>query len=136
MSRKPSRAERPAQAQPAARRDQQRRARTEIEFDEPTVLGTLFGQFDANLVHIENRLGVYISARGNKVQIEGPEDAVARARDPRIASPVKKKSLPISVLPWNFRWCGLLLRRPSRPSCGRRTRSWTLRCIRRPLHRE
>ena len=81
MSRKPSRAERPAQAQPAARRDQQRRARTEIEFDEPTVLGTLFGQFDANLVHIENRLGVYISARGNKVQIEGPEDAVARARD-------------------------------------------------------
>jgi hypothetical protein len=43
--------------------------------------GALFGQFDANLVHIENRLGVYISARGNRVQIEGPEDAVARARD-------------------------------------------------------
>ncbi len=81
MSRKPSRAERPAQALPAARRDQQRRARTELEFDEPAVLGTLFGQFDANLVHIENRLGVYISARGNKVQIEGPEDAVARARE-------------------------------------------------------
>jgi phosphate starvation-inducible PhoH-like protein len=81
MSRKPSRAERPAQALPAARRDQLRRARTEIEFDEPAVLGTLFGQFDANLVHIENRLGVYISARGNRVQIEGPEDAVARARD-------------------------------------------------------
>jgi phosphate starvation-inducible PhoH-like protein len=81
MSRKPSRAERPAQAQPAARRDQHRRARTEIEFDEPAMLGALFGQFDANLVHIENRLGVYISARGNRVQIEGPEDAVARARD-------------------------------------------------------
>ena len=81
MSRKPSRAERPAQALPAARRDQQRRARTELEFDEPAILGTLFGQFDANLVHIENRLGVYISARGNKVQIEGPEDAVARARE-------------------------------------------------------
>ena len=81
MSRKPSRAERPAQALPAARRDQQRRARAELEFDDPAILGTLFGQFDANLVHIENRLGVYISARGNKVQIEGPEDSVARARD-------------------------------------------------------
>ncbi len=81
MSRKPSRVERPAQSPPAARRDQQRRARTEVEFDEPSVLGALFGQFDANLVQIENRLGVYISARGNKVQIEGPEDAVARARD-------------------------------------------------------
>ncbi len=81
MSRKPTRAERPAQAHPAPRRDQQRRARTEIEFDGPAVLGVLFGQFDANLVHIENRLGVYISARGNRVQIEGPEDAVARARE-------------------------------------------------------
>jgi phosphate starvation-inducible protein PhoH and related proteins len=81
MSRKPSRADRPAQAQPAPRRDQQRRARTEIEFEDPALLGALFGQFDANLVHIENRLGVYISARGNRVQIEGPEDSVARARD-------------------------------------------------------
>ncbi|MEY4721656.1 MAG: hypothetical protein RIQ46_1381, partial [Pseudomonadota bacterium] len=43
--------------------------------------GPLFGQFDANLVLIENRLGVFIAARGNKVQIEGPEDSVARARD-------------------------------------------------------
>jgi phosphate starvation-inducible protein PhoH len=32
-------------------------------------------------VLIENRLGVFIAARGNRVQIEGPEDAVARARD-------------------------------------------------------
>ena len=45
------------------------------------MLGPLFGQFDANLVLIENRLGVFIAARGNKVQIEGPEDSVARARD-------------------------------------------------------
>ena len=58
-----------------------RRARAEVQFDEPTLLGALFGQFDSNLVHIENRLGVYISARGNRAQIEGPEDAVARARD-------------------------------------------------------
>ncbi|MCH7628576.1 MAG: PhoH family protein [Proteobacteria bacterium] len=58
-----------------------RRARVEVEFDEQTVLGALFGQFDQNLVQIENRLGVYISARGNKVLIEGPEDSVARARE-------------------------------------------------------
>jgi phosphate starvation-inducible PhoH-like protein len=52
----------------------------EVEFEEQTMLGALFGQFDTNLVQIENRLGVFISARGNKVLIEGPEDAVARAR--------------------------------------------------------
>ncbi len=52
-----------------------------MDFDEATILGALFGQFDANLVQIENRLGVFISARGNRVQIEGPEDSVARARD-------------------------------------------------------
>lgn len=58
-----------------------RRARAELEFDEQTVLGALFGQFDANLVQLENRLGVFISARGNRIQIEGPDDSVARARD-------------------------------------------------------
>jgi phosphate starvation-inducible protein PhoH len=45
------------------------------------MLGALFGEFDANLVQIENRLGVLIAARGNKVVIEGGEDDVARARD-------------------------------------------------------
>jgi len=63
------------------RTEHNRRARIEIEFDEATVLGALFGQFDTNLVRIENRLGIYIAARGNKVQIEGPDDAVARARE-------------------------------------------------------
>ncbi|HZF45132.1 MAG TPA: PhoH family protein [Sphingomonadaceae bacterium] len=70
-----------ALAHPEDRRDPSRRARVEVEFDEQTVLGALFGEFDANLVQLENRLGVYIAARGNKVQIEGPDDAVARARD-------------------------------------------------------
>ena len=55
------------------------RARSEVEFDEPGALGAVFGQFDANLVLIENRLGVFISARGNRVQIEGSADGVARA---------------------------------------------------------
>jgi phosphate starvation-inducible PhoH-like protein len=78
MARKPSRADdQLAQLRP----ESPRRARLEVQFDEPTLLGALFGQFDANLVQIENRLGVYIAARGNRIQIEGPEDAVARARD-------------------------------------------------------
>ncbi|MBV1689170.1 PhoH family protein [Novosphingobium sp. G106] len=78
MARKPSRADdQLAQLRP----ESPRRARLEVQFDEPTLLGALFGQFDANLVQIENRLGVYIAARGNRIQIEGPEEAVARARD-------------------------------------------------------
>ena len=82
MARKLHRAHDEAQHRPeASRPDHHRRARVEVEFDEQTVLGALFGQFDTNLVQIENRLGVYISARGNRVLIEGPEDAVARARD-------------------------------------------------------
>lgn len=66
---------------PEDRRDRARRARVEVEFDQEAVLGALFGEFDSNLVQIENRLGIYIGARGNKVIIEGAEDDVARARD-------------------------------------------------------
>jgi len=57
------------------------RARLEVTFEKPYLLGTLFGQFDQNLVAIENRLGVYIAARGNRLQIEGEAEAAARARD-------------------------------------------------------
>src|SRR5690606_2721054 len=57
------------------------RARLELTFDQPYLLGALFGEYDRNLVNIENRLGVYIAARGNKVQIEGEAEAAARARD-------------------------------------------------------
>jgi phosphate starvation-inducible PhoH-like protein len=57
------------------------RSRIEVVFDRPQILGTLFGQYDQNLVSIENRLGVYILARGNKIQIEGEATAAARARD-------------------------------------------------------
>ncbi len=68
-------------AHPEERLDHSRRARIEVGFDEQAVLGALFGEFDANLVQIENRLGVYIAARGDKVAIEGVADDVARARD-------------------------------------------------------
>jgi len=57
------------------------RARLELEFDQPYLLGPLFGDYDRHLVTIESRLGVHIAARGNKVQIEGEPDAAARARD-------------------------------------------------------
>ncbi|RTL22939.1 MAG: PhoH family protein [Sphingomonadaceae bacterium] len=45
------------------------------------MLATLFGQYDQNLVALENRLGVYITARGNRVGLEGAAENVALARD-------------------------------------------------------
>ena len=61
------------------------RARVELEFERANLLGQLFGQFDKNLILIENRLGVYIAARGSRVMVEGESDAIARARDVMIA---------------------------------------------------
>jgi phosphate starvation-inducible PhoH-like protein len=57
------------------------RARLELVFDEPYLLGPLCGVYDRHLNTIECRLGVHIAARGNRVQIEGLPDAAARARD-------------------------------------------------------
>jgi phosphate starvation-inducible PhoH-like protein len=57
------------------------RARLELEFDQPYLLGPLFGDYDRHLVMIEDRLGVNIAARGNRVMIEGDPDPAARARD-------------------------------------------------------
>ena len=52
-----------------------------VTFDDNRLIPALFGEFDANLVQLENRLGVYISARGNRIQIDGSDDGVARARE-------------------------------------------------------
>jgi phosphate starvation-inducible protein PhoH and related proteins len=57
------------------------RSRIEVTFDKPQLLARVLGEYDRNLVAIENRLGVYIAARGNKLQIEGEATACARARD-------------------------------------------------------
>ncbi|RYD89711.1 MAG: PhoH family protein [Sphingomonadales bacterium] len=57
------------------------RSRTEVTFDKPQLLPQLFGEFDSNLLALEERLGVYIHARGQKVQIEGSAEAVAHARE-------------------------------------------------------
>ena len=56
-------------------------SRLEMNFDKPHLINAVFGEFDRNLVTIENRLGVYISARGNRVQIEGEAGAIGRTRD-------------------------------------------------------
>ena len=81
MGRKPSRTGHPALSPDPLPFREARRARGEMRFDNQSLLVPLFGQFDANLVLVENRLGVFISARGDTVLIEGPEDHVARARE-------------------------------------------------------
>ncbi|MBY8828500.1 PhoH family protein [Hephaestia mangrovi] len=57
------------------------RSRVEVTFDRPQLLSALFGHYDQNLVALENRLGVYITARGNRVGLEGTAEQVALARD-------------------------------------------------------
>ncbi len=57
------------------------RSRVEVTFDKPQLLPQLFGEFDANLLMLEERLGVYIHARGQRVVIEGGTEAVAHARE-------------------------------------------------------
>ena len=56
-------------------------ARLEVMFDKPQLLTRLFGEYDKNLIAIENKLGVYIAARGNKLVIEGEASAAGRCRD-------------------------------------------------------
>lgn len=57
------------------------RSRVEVNFDKPQLLPQLFGEFDSNLLMLEERLGVYIHARGQRVVIEGGAEAVAHARE-------------------------------------------------------
>ncbi len=71
----------PAVVPDAIRPTEVRRAKAELSFENQSLLTALFGQFDANLVQVENRLGVFIHARGDKVLIEGAEEEVARARE-------------------------------------------------------
>ncbi len=57
------------------------RSRAEMSFDRPQLLSQLFGQYDQNLVAIENRLGVFITARGDRIGLEGTAETVALARE-------------------------------------------------------
>jgi phosphate starvation-inducible protein PhoH and related proteins len=52
-----------------------------LNFDRPDFLHQLFGEFDKNLIALEDKLGVYIAARGNRLTVEGESEAAALARD-------------------------------------------------------
>jgi phosphate starvation-inducible PhoH-like protein len=49
-----------------------------VTIDDVTSLPSLFGDLDKNLRLIENAYGVVLTARGNKLQIEGEEQPVAQ----------------------------------------------------------
>src|SRR6059058_1101039 len=49
--------------------NEQGRARLELEFEQPYLLGPLFGDYDRHLITIEQRLGMHIAARGRDVLI-------------------------------------------------------------------
>lgn len=51
-----------------------------LHFEDNSLLPLLFGEHDRNLARIERDLGVAISARGNRVAISGPGEALATAR--------------------------------------------------------
>jgi phosphate starvation-inducible protein PhoH and related proteins len=76
MSRKPP--ARPAHVPDLPPRDV---LKLSLTFDRADYLGTLFGEFDKNLITLEDRLGVYIAARGNRLSVEGEAIAANCARD-------------------------------------------------------
>jgi phosphate starvation-inducible PhoH-like protein len=51
-----------------------------VSFDDNRLLGDLFGQFDQNVVLIEQRLGVRAHVSGNHVSLDGDPLACARAK--------------------------------------------------------
>ena len=51
-----------------------------VGFDNNRLVGDLVGQFDQNLVLIEQRLGIELVARGNEVTIRGPAETCEQAR--------------------------------------------------------
>ena len=56
MGRRPTRAGEPRLSPPPHPQREIRRAKADMEFENQSLLVPLFGQFDANLVQVENRL--------------------------------------------------------------------------------
>jgi phosphate starvation-inducible PhoH-like protein len=50
-----------------------------IQFDDNNLLPPLYGEHDQHLTRLEAQLGVRLAARGNRVSISGPSDAVRAA---------------------------------------------------------
>jgi phosphate starvation-inducible protein PhoH and related proteins len=55
-------------------------APVQMQFDDNRLLAQLFGEHDRNLAVLEDRLGVSVASRGNRLAISGPVDAAAIAR--------------------------------------------------------
>ncbi len=51
-----------------------------LTFDDNRLLATVFGEHDEHLALIENKLGVDLTPRGNRVAVRGSEEACASAR--------------------------------------------------------
>ena len=52
-----------------------------VDFDDNRLLGALFGEYDRNVARIEQRLGVSVSSRGNRVAISGDSWSRNATRD-------------------------------------------------------
>lgn len=57
------------------------RKRIEMGFDKAHLLQAVFGDYDANIIAIENRLNVVITARGQNLRIDGEAGNVAVANE-------------------------------------------------------
>lgn len=53
---------------------------TRLEFSDNKLLQELCGRHDANLIQIEERLGVQVVSRGNQIAVFGPQPQVEKAR--------------------------------------------------------
>jgi phosphate starvation-inducible protein PhoH and related proteins len=51
-----------------------------LTFDDNRQAGLVFGQYDQNLVHLENRLNITANANGNHVILRGLQDAAEQAK--------------------------------------------------------
>ena len=50
-----------------------------LDFDDNRLLALLFGEHDRHLARIEERIGVAVASRGNRLMITGPAEAQAQA---------------------------------------------------------
>jgi phosphate starvation-inducible PhoH-like protein len=55
--------------------------RVQLQFDDNRLLVPLFGEYDAHLIMLGDRLGISALAHGNVVTLEGPSDACQLAGD-------------------------------------------------------
>jgi phosphate starvation-inducible PhoH-like protein len=52
-----------------------------LTFDDNALLGALYGEHDRHLARIEQKLGVSVTSRGNRLAVTGPPPATNAARD-------------------------------------------------------